>query len=86
MKYIICSAVKHKGKLYLGKGWEWVACMQIGQGCKVHLIHSELPKGRIIASVSKHLCAVIDGVVNDTYDCSRDGTRCVYGYFRKKSE
>jgi|SRR5262245_25045412 len=25
--------------------------------------------------------AVIDGVIHDTHDCSRDGTRCVYGYF-----
>ena len=23
-----------------------------------------------------------DGVVHDTYDPSRDGTRCVYGYWR----
>jgi len=21
------------------------------------------------------------GVIHDTHDCSRDGTRCVYGYF-----
>jgi len=27
--------------------------------------------------------AVIDGVINDTYDCSREGTRCVYGYWEK---
>jgi hypothetical protein len=25
--------------------------------------------------------AVIDGVIYDTPDCSRGGTRCVYGYF-----
>jgi len=24
---------------------------------------------------------VIDGVLHDTHDCSRDGTRCVYGYW-----
>ena len=24
---------------------------------------------------------VIDGVINDTFDCSRDETRCVYGYY-----
>lgn len=65
------------------KGWKWVPCMQIGTGCKVHLKADELPKGRIITRLSKHLCAVIDGVINDTYDCSRNGTRCVYGYFVK---
>jgi hypothetical protein len=72
-------------KKYLADhGWKWVPCMLIGQGCKVHLKAEELPKGRIIARVSKHLVAVIDGVINDTHDCSRNGTRCVYGYFIKE--
>lgn len=64
-------------------GWQWTPTMQIGSGCKVHLRADELPNGRIIASVSKHLVAVIDGVINDLDDCSREGTRCVYGYFQK---
>ena len=64
-------------------GWEWVAIMKIGIGCKMHLRKDELPKGRIIARVSKHMVAVIDGIIHDTFDPSRDGTRCVYGYFRK---
>lgn len=62
-------------------GWRFVPTMSFGSGCKVHLRPDELPGGRIIARVSKHLCAVIDGVIHDTYDCSRDGTRCVYGYY-----
>lgn len=62
-------------------GWKWVPTMKIGQGCKVHLKADELPKGRIIVRLSKHLTAVIDGVIRDTYDPSRNGTRCVYGYF-----
>lgn len=62
-------------------GLRWVPTMQIGSGCKVHLRSSELPKGRLIVSVSKHYCCVIDGVLHDTYDCSRNGTRCVYGYW-----
>jgi hypothetical protein len=61
--------------------WCWVPTMRIGSGCKVHLRADELPPGRLIVSVSKHLVAVIDGVIHDTHDCSRDGTRCVYGYF-----
>lgn len=32
---------------------------------------------------SKHLAAVVDGVLHDTYDCTREGTRCVYGYYVK---
>jgi len=65
-----------------GLGWTWVPTMQIGSGCKVHLRADELPGGRLIVKVSRHLVAVIDGVIHDTYDCSRDGTRCVYGYWK----
>lgn len=65
-------------------GWTWVPTMQIGQGCKTHLRGDELPGGRIVASVSKHLVAVIDGAIHDTFDCSRQGQRCVYGYYIKQ--
>jgi len=64
-------------------GFEWVPTMRIGSGCKVHLVDSELPTGKIIVRLSRHLCAVVDGVINDTYDCSRGGSRCVYGYWIK---
>lgn len=64
-------------------GYAWVPTMKVGQGCKVHLREDELPAGRLLVNVSKHCTAVIDGVLHDTYDCSRDGTRCVYGYFVK---
>lgn len=62
-------------------GWKWIPTMKIGQGCKVHLTDGELPAGRLVVNVSKHSTAVIDGVINDTYDCSRDELRCVYGYY-----
>lgn len=64
-------------------GWTWVPTMQIGSGCQVHLRGDELPAGRLIVSVSKHMTAVIDGVLHDTWDCSRQGERCVYGYYFK---
>lgn len=64
-------------------GWRWVPTMGIGTGCRVHLRGDELPGGRIIASTSKHLVAVIDGVVQDTHDSTRGGKRCVYGYYTK---
>jgi hypothetical protein len=38
---------------------------------------------RDVARLSRHLCAVVDGVVHDTFDPSRDGTRCVYGYWKE---
>lgn len=79
-------------------GWKWVPCMSIGTGCKVHLRASELPSGRIITRLSKHLCAVIDGIIYDTHDprekewmrFGEDGRtipipRCVYGYFVKEN-
>lgn len=62
-------------------GWRWAPTMQIGSGCTVHLRADELPRGRVIVALSRHLSAVIDGVVHDNHDPSRDGTRCVYGYY-----
>ena len=44
---------------------------------------NELPNGIVICRLSRHLTTVIDGVIFDTYDCSRDGTRMVYGYWTK---
>jgi hypothetical protein len=41
-------------------GWTWVPTMFVGQGCQVHRDPDELPKGRLVVSVSKHLTAVID--------------------------
>lgn len=66
-------------------GWVWHPTMFIGQGCKVHLDEKELPKGRLVVSLSKHEVAVIDGVIHDTYDPSRDGSRCVYGYYTPRT-
>jgi len=63
-------------------GFEWTATMRIGSGCTVHLRDGELPDGRLVVSVSKHWTAVIDGVIHDTHDPSRGGTRCVYGYWK----
>lgn len=64
-------------------GWTWTPTMRIGSGCTVHLKDGELPMGRLIVSVSRHMLAVIDGVIHDTYDEQRGGTRCVYGYWTK---
>jgi len=64
-------------------GWKWTPTMKIGSGCKVHLDEKELPTGRLIVKVSKHLVAVIDGVIHDTMDPTRGGSRCVYGYYSR---
>ena len=73
-------------------GWVWVPTMFVGSGCKVHLLCDELPSGRLIARCSRHLVAVIDGVIHDTHDSSISrhvglpGTRCVYGYFKNGND
>ena len=65
----------------VGHGFDWIPTMKLGAGCQVHLLASELPSGRLIVKVSKHLTAVIDGVIQDTHNPSRGGSRCVYGYY-----
>ncbi len=63
-------------------GFVWVPTMCIGQGCKVHLHDGELPEDkRLVVNVSRHSTAVVNGVIHDTYNPSRKGTRCVYGYW-----
>jgi hypothetical protein len=64
-------------------GWEWVPTMRVGTGCRVHVRSEELPSsGPLVLNLSKHFSAVVDGVLYDAYDSSRDGTRCVYGYWQ----
>lgn len=65
-------------------GWVWVPCMYIGSGCQVHLSEKELPAtGTYILDLSGHLTCWKEGQLYDTYDCSRNGKRCVYGYWRE---
>ena len=69
------------GRYLEGIGWSFTTTMGIGTGFRVHLRDGELPMGRLIVTVSKHECAVINGVIHDTSDPSRAGTRCVYGFW-----
>lgn len=66
------------------QGFEWVNCMRIDSGCTTRLTSSDLPAGRLVVRLSRHYAAVIDGVIHDTHDCSRGGSRCVYGYWRQQ--
>ena len=78
------NGVQHKDtkKVIEHFGGRWVSCMKIGSGCKTHLRDGELPPKRtIICNVSKHVTCIVNGVIHDTYDPSRDGNRCVYGYW-----
>ena len=71
-------------KLLEELGWKWTPTMFIGKGCQVHLRADELPKGRLLVSVSRHLVAVIDGTIHDIFNPDRGGKRCVYGYYQKE--
>ena len=62
-------------------GFYWIPTMTIGNGCTVHLRKEELPEGVIVCQVSHHLTCIKDGVVYDTFNPTRDGNRCVYGYW-----
>lgn len=62
-------------------GGTWTPTMTIGSGTKVHLRADELPAGRLVTRLSRHYAAVIDGIVYDTYDPTRDGSRAVYGFW-----
>ena len=63
-------------------GFVWKPTMKVGEGCTTHLESGEIPMhSRIICVCSRHWVAVINGVIHDTYDSSRNGSRCVYGYW-----
>ena len=71
---------KHAKVIAARLGGKWIPKMRIGSGCTCHLRTDELPKGRIVCCVAKHWVAVIDHVVNDTWECD-DPDTCVYGYW-----
>ena len=68
-------------------GWEYIPCCGRGHvGEYVRFNEKELPTDEIIiCKIDGHIAAVINGVLHDTYDCSRQGTRHVYGYWKKRS-
>ena len=71
-------------KLAEALGFTWTPTMHIGSGCTVHVDPWEVPDvGAHVLNLSKHAAALIDGVVYDTSNPARGGTRCVYGYWSK---
>ena len=71
-------------KILSDLGFIWTPTMFFGKGCTNKLRDGDLPKkGTLIVSVSKHLTCVKDNVIYDTYNPSRNGKRCVYGYYIK---
>jgi hypothetical protein len=50
-------------------------------GRKIRLSPESLPPGRLVVEISRHLVAVIDGVIHDTYLPSN--RHCLRGYFAR---
>lgn len=70
-------------RIMAGLDFTWTPTMRVGGGCRVHLCADELPAGALVVSLSRHVTAMVDGVICDTHDPSRGGTRCVYGYWHR---
>jgi hypothetical protein len=62
-------------------GWRYTSTKELPRGRGVHLRADELPRGRLIVQLPRHLVAVIDGVIHDVDDCSGEGRRRVQGYW-----
>lgn len=92
---------KETWKRYLRDiGWIHHKTCELGSRSeKVKFVDGALPNGTLIVQLSKHITCVIDGVINDTYDCSKkeyydwesgdlmvNDKRCVYGYWTAPSE
>jgi hypothetical protein len=64
-------------------GWKYTSTKELPRGKGVHLRADELPPGRLIVDIHRHLCAVINGVIHDTFDCSNEGRCRIRGYWSK---
>ena len=64
-------------------GMEWTSL--IVKGLKYHRLDDMPTEGRFICSVRGHLTAVVDGVIQDTFNPIEDGRRVVYGYYSFKN-
>jgi hypothetical protein len=62
-------------------GFTWIPLMSRGTGCRVHVRGNELPWLGVpyVLRLTRHITAFHDGKILDNHDCSRNGTRCVYG-------
>lgn len=58
-------------------GWEWHPAPKF-EGRKAR--YYDMPKGRLIMRMARHVSALVDQEIHDTWDCSQ---KMVYGYFAK---
>lgn len=68
---------------YLAKrGWKRVETFAPGSK-KMRMRAEDMPEGTIICNLHKHLACVKDGVLHDTWDCSKGGEARVLSYWFK---
>lgn len=62
-----------------------IKVQEFGSNIKCHLCDDDLldyQRGRYLLSLSGHCSSLINGRLEDTYDCSRDGDRQVYKMYK----
>jgi hypothetical protein len=74
-------SIKVSGPYLESLGWRYTSTKELSRGKGIHLRADELPPGRLVIDMRRHFCAVIDGVIHDTYDCSDEGRRRILGYW-----
>ena len=62
-------------------GWRWASTTRPSKRTSARLLAKDLPPGRIIVVLARHICTIVDGVIYDTHDPSAKGSRPVYGYW-----
>ena len=92
---------KETWKRYLRNiGWIYHSTCELGSHKnKLKFVNGSLPdKGNVIVQLSRHLTCLKDGVIYDTYDCSKkdyydfngdlvtNEERCVYGYWTEPTK
>lgn len=61
----VCESVYKK--LLKAWGWKCVEC----ERKNIHLKADEIPNGIVICKINRHLVAIKDGIIHDTWDCSK---------------
>ena len=70
-------------------GFRWISTSGIGAHQAVHFIQGELPEGRLVCQVTKHMVAVVDNQVRDIFDSRLNSfgeNRRIYGYWRMEDK
>jgi hypothetical protein len=65
-------------------GFKWTPTLHVGDNRRTYLREGQLPLGRVIVSIKGHYTTLIDGVIHDTYDPSKNGKACVLGFWSKQ--